>query len=182
MSNHLMKLIQEMNAHTPDFINLKNHDQDEFLYFVYGDMKKGHKAHRSLEGAAYYGKAITTGDNYLLKKTAPNGAPILFDLRNRWIGANFVPNHMVGAIEGEVYGVPLRGLTKLDREEDNTESTERVSRFVTLTEPIQNRRMVSVFMHIGILDFWQQVVSDIVALPGVCSFESQGKKRFYYLG
>lgn len=181
-NNNLMKMIQDMNSATPDFLDLKNHEKDEFLYFVYGDMKQGHRNHRIIEGASFYGKAITTGDNYLLKKTAPNGAPILFDLKNRWAGRNFVPNHMVGAVEGEVYGVPLRCLTNLDKAEDNQGSTERLSRFVTLLNPVQGNVQVSVFMHLGLMDFWSEVVNDITALPGVCTFQSGAKKSFYYIG
>lgn len=176
-----MLTIREMAANTPDFVELKHMREDEFLIFVVGTMKRNKDHHITLTGANYYGKGITTGTNYLLKKTAPNAAPILFDLSNRWTkkGA-LIPPHMVGSIEGEVYGVPLRAITKIDIIEDNGTATKRMKRYVNLIEQTGHSKCASCFVWLADRDFWEDVVENIINLPGVSQKVEGNNRRFYY--
>lgn len=177
---HFMEQIKDVNSHTPDFLELKKDKNDEFLVFIYGSMKKHKPLHSLVMGANYYGKGVTTGCNYLLKKTAKEGSPILFDIANKWTktGAFISPND-TGKIEGEVYGVPLRAITKIDRVEDNGQATSRLKRYVRLTEQ-EHKPIVSTFVWLAERDFWEETVASIITLPGGIKMTSGGETFFYY--
>lgn len=183
MGINFLEQIRDAASHTPDFLELKKSPEDEFLVFIYGAMKKGKRLHSFIEGANYYGRATTTGDNYLLKKISNSSAPIVFDLKNRWTkkGA-LIPPQMIGKVEGEVYGVPLRTITKIDRCEDNGRTMHRQKRFIRFKEqPRTSTQIESVFMYLAERDFWEESVSNLVTLPGGIQVESGGERFFYYV-
>lgn len=174
--------LQESYRYTPDFRELKNSKQDEFLVLITGNMMLGKPLSYALSGANYYGKAMTTGADYMMKKTSPAGPPFVLHLNKRVQknGILILPNN-VGRIEGDLVGIPLRMLTKLDLYEENTGCSHRERRYVTMLHSEQNQAHASCFIYLGDQSFYEEAFDDLNKLPGVSTIEQNGTKRFYYL-
>lgn len=174
--------MQESYKFTPDLMDLKRDVKDEFLVLIIGQMQQGRPLSHALLGANYYGKGVTTGSDYLMKKVSPMGPPFVIHLQKR-VQKNglLIPPHMVGRIEGDVVGLPLRMITKLDMYEENGVMTNRLKRYVRLQHPTQGNQAVSCFVYLGNQDYYEESFDDLAKLPGVSTMEQDGTKRFYYI-
>lgn len=174
--------LQESYKYTPDFKELKNSKKDEFLVLIVGNMQLGKPLAHCLTGANYYGKAMTMGSDYMMKRTSPAGPPFVLHLKKRFLkNGIMVPPHMVGKIEGDLVGVPLRMLTKLDIVEENTGCSTRERKWVNLLHSDQNNSHAEAFVYCADQEFYEEAFFDITKLPGVSTMEQGGTKRFYYL-
>lgn len=175
--------LQEMYKYTPDFGELRKSKEDEHLVFITGNMMLGRSLSHVLTGCNYYGKGMTTGSDYMMKRTSANGPPFVLHIKNRVLKhsrALITPN-MVGKIEGDVVGVPLRLLTKIDQYEGNGDCANREKRYVTLLHSDQGRQSVSCHMYLGDQEYYEQAFFDLTKLYGVSTIEQYGAKRFYYI-
>jgi len=154
---------------TPDFFDLKKGPFDEFVVFVVGNTRRYRTRSALMEGAKYYGTAVTFGDNFIMKtsKTASgnkNPEPLLFcfdKVKGReW--EQFRPvfrRENLKHVEGDVYGIPLRKLAQLDQYEGNGDCINRSMHWVKLLHPKQEGASIKSHMWTVDLDFWMECFS-----------------------
>ena len=116
------EIVRNSAHHTPDFVDLDNTMNAEHTIFVVGRMKKYLSENLEyLEGCTYYGKGQTWSDMFIMKKSPYDGEePLTFQFRNRDLNRNrFFNNWELGSVSGDIYGVSLRTLTRIDDYEMN---------------------------------------------------------------
>lgn len=147
--------------YTPDFIDLKNCHQQEFLVILSDDLQSNHQHHKLMESAKYYGMGATTFPGFTLKRAPTDSIPVVFhmerDKRNHWrypVKKGFgVVSLDVGKIEGEVYGVSLRHLTNIDGFKRNGDLVKRKLTNIELLAPVNKRIYTKAFQYEANPDF-----------------------------
>jgi hypothetical protein len=148
-------IIGNSNARTPDFIELKNCHQREFLVILSDNLQKNHNGSALMGGSNYYGQGVTTFSGFTLKRPPGDLIPVVFhmkrDSRNHWrypsTRGEGIASLDVGKIEGEVYGVSLRHLTHLDIVKRNGEMVKRKMVNIELLAPINKRIYTKAFQY-----------------------------------
>lgn len=164
--NKWLSLVESASAHTPDFRQLKNGKLGEFIIFVCDNLQKGRAINYLLNGAHYYGRGETVYNGFVLKKNR-DGVPTPFRMKKVGYqgragfmypntGFHVIRTQDVGAIEGDVYGVPLRLLATLDNVRKNTEKCNRQTNLVRLIHPRQNGQYVKSFVWEGDHDYYEK--------------------------
>jgi len=177
--DNLLKSLSETTRHTKDWMTLKRDTRDEFPVFVTGSMRRWRENARFLQGCNYYGMAITWSQNFIMNRpklrpgqnTVPD--PLVFQLdsdKTNWEEAgHYFDRDRLLAVEGEVYGVPLRKLAQLDIHEQNGEGVNRKSIYVELINPIQHSATIKAFMYLVDVDEYMRIfapMSDSLELCG----------------
>lgn len=158
---NVCEIVASSSMCTPDFIELKNSHQKEFLVLLSDNLQKGHDAHKIMETANYYGPAITSFSGYTLKRPPTDGMPVVFhmkrDDRGHWrypIKKGFgVASLDTGKIQGELYGVSLRHLTNLDILKRNGEMVKRRQTNVEMISKVNVRKYTKAFQYEANADF-----------------------------
>lgn len=177
-------ILDESNKNTPDWSDLKSSVKDEFCFLITGSMRKGKENNKYLNGCNYYGTGVTWGTNFIMNRpnyqtkdnTPPDPLVFKFDSdKTNWkeVGEYFDPNEMK-AIEGDVYGVPLRKLARLDIQEGNTDGIIRDEVHVVMLSPIQNRHSMRMFLYTVDLPFYMQSFSPHTPLEKCNTIEYMG--------
>lgn len=183
-------VLEESVKNTPDWVDLKKSPFEEFLIFVTGNLRnKRSKNTQYLEGCNYYGQASTWDRNFFLKRAGtysdnyiPEPLAIQFGdhdlaLRERF-KEKFNYEHM-GRIEGDVYGVPLRTLARIDKYENNGEEVHRELKWVDFHHSCQARKSIRVFMYIADMDVLEDFCECGVPLI-TCNTIFNSNGRAYY--
>jgi len=187
-------VITQESRSTPDFVHLNKCPFDEFPVFIFGNMRKMRRDNtKYLAGCNYYGKAVTWGNDFFLKRNpyeyqsygtdSAFNEPLMFnfldkDKKEEFIG-DFNFTHS-GKVEGEVWGVPLRALCKIDEYQGNGHGTQREEVWVDLLDPIQTvKKNVKCMVHTVDLSHYKEfsVYHDKLIS---CNSLSQGDSRIFY--
>lgn len=146
------RILKAVNEDTPDFFDLAKSNTAEFAVFVPGHLRRHYRYDEMMEGCNYYGQAVTWDSMFILKE-GPfetkdyHPEPLMFHLGKtadermkttaKYETSRNMSWAMAGRVEGDVYGVPLRKLTQLDRWNDNTRGTVRTKVAVILEDAVQ---------------------------------------------
>jgi hypothetical protein len=149
-------MMKEANSNTPDFRALKRGTHDEFPVLVTGNMRHGRNKNDILEGCHYYGPAMSFDDNYIMQRNKnvksvhniPEPFVFTFEKGEIQTSHGLFRDQDQKHIEGDVYGVPLRKLTQLDRIEGNGDMIERQQRWVTFMSPIQKEKSIRAWVYV----------------------------------
>lgn len=161
------ELLMESRKNTPDWFDLKRAFKDEFLVFVTGNQRRNYWREAEMDGCNYYGLGITYDENFVMQRSVFYGTqkapdPLVFEFPTdtdwKQIDHVFDVNDLKG-VEGEVYGVPLRFLAKMDVAEQNGEGVTRIERYVTLLHPMQEKKQVRCFMYVVDIDYFMDYYS-----------------------
>lgn len=162
-------LIADLSKHTPDFVQLKNDKDKEFLVLVVDNMQKNRSMSHMLWGAHYYGRGETAYNGFVLKKTR-DGVAVPFRMKKigykgsqGWkypTGFHCIRTQDVGSLEGDIYGVPLRLLTTMDNTKMNTIRCNREKNLVRMLHPRQAGVHARCFIYEGISEFYAEKETD----------------------
>jgi len=158
------EVLERCNEYTPDFQDLNRCNTDEFIIFVTGNLRRAHAQNHLLEGANWYGKGISWKDDFIMKTLeyepgfGSRPEPLLFQLpkkdRSLWRDINHVfSENDLRAVEGDIYGVPLRLLTKIDKHEGNTQGVNRELHFVDFDQQAKGKH-VKAWMYTVDINFY----------------------------
>ncbi len=174
--NKWVNLISEAAANTPDFRTLKNDKEAEFLVLVCDNLQLGRNLNHMLKGAHYYGKGETVYEGFTLKKTR-DGLAVPFRMKKVGYkgstgyaypgGFTCIRSQDVGVIEGDVYGVPLRLLTMLDKVRQNTVRCNRQRNLCRLIHPRQHNKYVKCYLWEGNHIFYSNTETDPQYMTGM---------------
>lgn len=149
-SNNLLEQLGERAQNTPDFLELKNHE--DIPVFVYGTLKEGMRNHHIIQGRPFLGKAKTTQSRFEMKQAQHSGFPVVMDVG---VKASFN-----GRIYGEVFVVKPKDMLTLDRLEDNGGMYIRKLTYVTLLDQQMNLRtgvknpVIQAWVYVGNPKVW----------------------------
>lgn len=188
-------VLDDACSHTPDWDDLKSGPFDEFPVFIAGQLRLNRKHNKTfLEGCNNYGKAYTHGNNFIMKR-GPNEThiwtpePLIF---------NFPPDDndtredfkdefdftKCGQVEGEIWGVPLRTLARIDRYENNGEAVKRTLQWVSFEDEKQKanstNKTIRAWLYEVNLDHFMEYSVYEERLLSCNSFDENGKGRIYY--
>jgi hypothetical protein len=162
-------LIAALSQYTPDFRELKNGPDKEFLVLVVDNMQKNRSMSHILWGAHYYGRGETAYNGFVLKKTR-DGVAVPFRMKKVGYKANqgfkypsgflCVRSQDVGALEGDIFGVPLRLLAQMDNTKHNTIRCNREKNLVRMLHPRQQGVHARCFVYEGNSDFYSEKETD----------------------
>jgi gamma-glutamylcyclotransferase (GGCT)/AIG2-like uncharacterized protein YtfP len=162
--------IEDARRFTPDFIKFNDSPYDEFPVLVTGSLRKNQRNNGRLDGCNYYGAARTYLKRFISK--VPNGyaaaamcEPFVFDtndftkklIQENDIPASYYEEHRTGAVEGDLYGVPLRTLTVLDQFCGNTEGFKRDHVWVSLLHPSQEEASCQAYFYTVDIEFFMNI-------------------------
>ena len=187
----LQEAVDSRQDYTPDMLLLKASNCDYFPVFVTGEEQSGGRFDELLDGCTYFGKAYTAQIDFLLFSNKSNKGPkgVAFqytsDIKD---DLGYWPQAASG-LKGEVYGVPLHVLCKLDRYNENTIMTTRVP--VMIRVPDQSiKSMVAMkprseylkcFTYFGKSKVWQhrsKYGPDSISLAYKVESDAKGAKVF----
>lgn len=192
-------ILRLANRNTPDFNDLNTGPLEEFPVFIVGQLKSDGAYNEMLSGCKYYGAATTWGEKFVLKE-GPFGnykytpEPLIFELRDKGEGTKQLAKYescrainweLSGRIQGEVYGVPLRTLTALDRWENNGEDAFREWRYLTLDDPQTDTNSLRAYVYLSSWDNYESYFKSYKSLDS-CPFRttkamgSTRLQRHYY--
>jgi hypothetical protein len=154
-------ILKLANSNTPDFNDLNVGPLAEYPVFIVGQLKSDGIYNQMLEDCKYYGPATTWGEGFILKE-GPFGnykytpEPLIFELGldprekqktlKEYESARDINWELAGRLRGEVYGVPLRTLTALDRWENNNEDAHREWKYITLDNPLSDTNSLRAYI------------------------------------
>lgn len=183
------EVIEKSTDNTPDFHELSLGEEEEFTVFVYGHLRVNRKFNYLLQGCNYYGKAITWDSQYILTR-GPNETvrytpePMMFEFpeREKEIRKEFEKDFNykhLGCVEGDLYGVPLRGLTKVDNYLMNGQGVIRKKIWVDFKSRIQ-QKAVQCYTHVVDFNHYREYSASIGHLMSCSSEFPQYEARTYY--
>jgi hypothetical protein len=181
--------LERLAYNTPDFVDLNNSNYDEFLVLITGQMRKRHLKNHLLDGCNWYGEGESWDDNFIIKKLVNNNEngwnnePMVFKFteKQRKTYKHDFNMQTLGRIEGDIYGVPLRVLTDLDRYNANSDVTQREEFWITFKNPLQKKQSAKAFVYKMNLDYFDEVCMGQFSLENANSVsQSQGTKVYYF--
>lgn len=175
---------------TNDWMALKKSPMEEFLVFVTGNMRKNRRYNPFLSNCSYYGVGKSWADNFLMKRgPLINGRasePLVFEFpeKQKEVLEQSYPEfnmNFLGHVEGDVYGVPLRILSKIDKFEGNGNTVNREQRYVSFCHSLQGGKSAKCFMYVAdfyAYDDWSASYGSLMSCQS--NVPVAGGKRLYY--
>ena len=162
---------------TPDFIDLSQSSKNEFIVFVYDNVKFGELNHKVLGTCNYYGRASTMMPHFNLRHSG-NVATGFYFQNGRTEDGDKVSNIHMSHIFGELYGVSLRTLTDLDFLMSNGVAFHRIEKWFTPFD--QRDNAIQGFMYTGDHKYWggyENIMSKLKRCPDT---DISGHNGFYF--
>lgn len=136
-------VLENSTKSTSDWLDLKSSTNDEFIIFVTGETRLNKRMNHLLTGANYYGKGMSWNDEFIMKQMEipehrtseahvfhfPKTKPDIWDT-----ACTYFDKRDLKCVEGDIYGVPLRLLSILDKKEGNGDWTNRKEIWVDFLE------------------------------------------------
>lgn len=186
------EVIEKSTENTLDFHELSIGEEEEFFVFVYGHLRVHRRYNYVLDGCNYYGKATTWEDDYILTR-GPNETvkytpePMMFEFptSEKELRKEFEDDFnfkATGCVEGDLYGVPLRTLTKIDSYLMNGQGVTRKKIWIDLKNNGIQLRSAQCYSHVVDFNHYREY-SKVMGRLMTCSSELPAYgSRIYYFG
>ncbi|QIG69414.1 hypothetical protein EVB79_044 [Rhizobium phage RHph_N3_13] len=181
-------ILDDAISNTPDWNTLKKSPYDEFVVMVTGNTRKSKVREDFMTGCNYYGQGVTFHDNFLMKRTNlltedQHPEPYVFHMeKDDWdnVGGMFSKKQMK-QVEGDVFGVPLRKLTLLDKYEANGEGIKRIETWIKLKHPLQKGANLKAFMYVIDTKMFTDTYGSADHLMNCAYVYEKGTEAYYHV-
>lgn len=163
LDKDIIERLEDINSYTPDFHSLKKDSRDLFPVFLVGNEKQKGQRHNLLKDLPFFGKGVTYKKNFILRQLKNDYSqlkqePFLFDIDKKeiekWGDDLVIDSNDLKAVEGEVYGLPLRRLTFMDSYHMNSQGTNRKEMFIYLKDSPNRGQVIKAFTYTIDLDYF----------------------------